>query len=638
MDASHHHSGQDNTSHRHSGQDNTPLRKLMEDPDFNRSLLQGNHQPPHVPSPYPAHKEHHGHHKEHHGHTHHHEHEPHSKSRSDHADAHSEAPKEHGLSSTHKAVRLECGGVLSSRPSQTSILDEGEIPIYFKLQQKVRKAVFNVANGDLESLQDLFFRTFRDVIPPEEIPSGMGEKIQLFPMFTYDSFSHIFYEVEGIQDIERNSVIEVKMRQSVHNPVIRSLTGGMEMVCDSERKIVFALVGLPARGKTYVANHVSRYLKWLGVRTKVFHVADYRRQKVGLYQNTELWDDTIKEHRNKMVYMYSLTIDDMLGWLKRDGQVAIMDATNINRHKRGLVSARCQAARVAIVFIECISDNEDVIMQNIRQMHLQVPDFKGLTLEEVVENVNQRIAHRTEIYEPVSNEEGSYIRMFDMGRKIHTYHLTNYLSQRITFFLTNLQTSERSIYLTRHGQSEYNAQDRVGGDAPLTQKGQEYAERLSKWIGENLDITDSNLQVWTSCLKRACETAKHINLPKLKIRALDEIDTGDCDGMTYSEIAEKLPHEYSARISNKFSYRYPRGESYADLIQRLEPVVFELERQKNPIIIVGHQAVLRCIYSYFMDIPQEQIPFVPMPLHCITKLTPRAYDYQMEKFQLLDSC
>ena len=28
------------------------------------------------------------------------------------------------------------------------------------------------------------------------------------------------------------------------------------------------------------------------------------------------------------------------------------------------------------------------------------------------------------------------------------------------------------------------------------------------------------------------------------------------------------------------------GESYVDLIQRLEPIIFEIERSKHPIIIV----------------------------------------------------
>lgn len=70
--------------------------------------------------------------------------------------------------------------------------------------------------------------------------------------------------------------------------------------------------------------------------------------------------------------------------------------------------------------------------------------------------------------------------------------------------------------------------------------------------------------------------------------------------MTYEEIKEKYPEEFSSRDLNKFAYRYPRGESYEDLVARLEPVIMELERQGN-VLVVSHQAVLRCLLAYFLD-------------------------------------
>jgi broad specificity phosphatase PhoE len=45
-------------------------------------------------------------------------------------------------------------------------------------------------------------------------------------------------------------------------------------------------------------------------------------------------------------------------------------------------------------------------------------------------------------------------------------------------------------------------------------------------------------------------------------RALNEIDGGDMENMTYEEIADKFPEEYEDRKQNKFTYRYPNGESY----------------------------------------------------------------------------
>ncbi len=47
--------------------------------------------------------------------------------------------------------------------------------------------------------------------------------------------------------------------------------------------------------------------------------------------------------------------------------------------------------------------------------------------------------------------------------------------------------------------------------------------------------------------------------------------------------------------------RYPAGESYMDVIQRLEPVIIEMEREKECVCIVGHQAILRALYGYFTN-------------------------------------
>lgn len=35
-------------------------------------------------------------------------------------------------------------------------------------------------------------------------------------------------------------------------------------------------------------------------------------------------------------------------------------------------------------------------------------------------------------------------------------------------------------------------------------------------------------------------------------------------------------------------------------MQRLEPVIMELERQEN-VLVICHQAVMRCLLAYFLD-------------------------------------
>ena len=54
------------------------------------------------------------------------------------------------------------------------------------------------------------------------------------------------------------------------------------------------------------------------------------------------------------------------------------------------------------------------------------------------------------------------------------------------------------------------------------------------------------------------------------------------------------------------------GESYLDVIERVRPVIIELERQRRSIVIVCHLAVLRCIYAYFMGVPLQVTSKPPM--------------------------
>jgi len=109
---------------------------------------------------------------------------------------------------------------------------------------------------------------------------------------------------------------------------------------------------------------------------------------------------------------------------------------------------------------------------------------------------------------------------------------------------------------------------------------------------------------------------------------------GICDGMSYEDIEEKLPDEFEARKRDKLNYRYPQGESYMDVVQRLEPVILELERIAAPVLVVCHRAVARCLYSYFLDEPPEAIPHLDVPLHTVMKLQPKAYGCAVSRYSL----
>ncbi len=63
------------------------------------------------------------------------------------------------------------------------------------------------------------------------------------------------------------------------------------------------------------------------------------------------------------------------------------------------------------------------------------------------------------------------------------------------------------------------------------------------------------MSVWTSTLRRTIATANYLPFPKLRWKALDEIQAGVCDGMTYKEVAQRFPDDYEARKKDKLRYR-----------------------------------------------------------------------------------
>ena len=168
--------------------------------------------------------------------------------------------------------------------------------------------------------------------------------------------------------------------------------------------------------------------------------------------------------------------------------------------------------------------------------------------------------------------------------------ITGYLESKIVSYLMNLHMDPRPIYFSRHGESMYNHEDRIGGDPDLTERGYAYAKKLNTFFQGELKAgkINRNTKFFTSTLKRALITSNHVQIgvKPLSVKILDEINAGICDGLTYAELDEKYPLDAKERKTDKLRYRYPRGESYLDLIHRVEPILFEIERSRDPVIVV----------------------------------------------------
>jgi len=394
-------------------------------------------------------------------------------------------------------------------------------------------------------------------------------------------------------------------------------------------KLIIATVGLPGRGKTYIARKVARYLRWINYRTRVFSLAKARLDKFGT-KDPEFFDETIAEYQSQRLEVLVDTLEDVMRYLNRGGEVAIVDGTNTTRTRRDVIRQRAAAEDgFTILWIEAISEDEEVLEKNIENMQ-QSPDFRA------VEEFQQRVAKYRKCYTTVEAEDGMFVKVYDGGRRLELHDIHGFLPTKVVSFVMNLHTIPRPVYITRHGESEFNVRGLIGGDSGLSHKGAMYARALSEYIAEQADLPSDQLQVWSSTMYRARLTAKQINCHKyVEWRALREIEVGVCDGLAYEQIKLRMPDEYRAREQDKLRYRYPRGESYLDIINRLEPVIFELERNKEPLVVVAHQAVHRCLYAYFLDLPAEEVPFLSIPLHTLIRLDPSAYGCKEKRVRIL---
>ncbi|GLV35990.1 6-phosphofructo-2-kinase [Carabus blaptoides fortunei] len=397
---------------------------------------------------------------------------------------------------------------------------------------------------------------------------------------------------------------------------------------------VIAMVGLPARGKTYISKKLSRYLNWIGINTRVFNLGEYRRHATTAYKSHEFFRQDNKVAMAIRTQCAMEALKDVCHWLENGGEVAVFDATNSTMDRRQLIhDIVVKEMGFKVFFVESICNDPEIIEQNIKEVKVSSPDYQNMNKDAALQDFLKRIEHYQEKYQPLdeaSEKDLSYMKIYNTGEKVVVHKHEGHIQSRIVYYLMNIHITPRTIYLTRHGESEQNLEGRIGGDSNLSGRGHQYAAALSQYIsGQNIE----GLRVWTSWLKRTIQTVCDVPAPQERWKALNEIDAGICEEMTYEEIQQQYPDDFAARDLNKFAYRYPRGESYEDLVARLEPVIMELERQGN-VLVVSHQAVIRCLLAYFLDKSAEELPYLKVPLHTIIKLTPVAYGCRVEHIQL----
>jgi probable phosphoglycerate mutase len=155
------------------------------------------------------------------------------------------------------------------------------------------------------------------------------------------------------------------------------------------------------------------------------------------------------------------------------------------------------------------------------------------------------------------------------------------------------------IILVRHGQTEWNRNERFRGraDIPLNQTGLEQAEATGKWIAARW----KPVAIYSSPLSRAMQTAqataRHFNLPVHPLPGLIDIDYGEWQGLSTEEARERWKEQVDNWYHHPEKAVIPSGETLQDLRSRLMSTLNEVceKHPKDTIMLVGHTVVNRIL-------------------------------------------
>ncbi len=171
-------------------------------------------------------------------------------------------------------------------------------------------------------------------------------------------------------------------------------------------------------------------------------------------------------------------------------------------------------------------------------------------------------------------------------------------------------TSVTNLLLIRHGQTADGPAPRCHGwtDLPLSEEGVQQIERLAQHLRERrLDA------LYASDLIRSRHTAEIIargrDLRPAIQPELREINFGDLEGCLVDELPLRFPATVAAWRANPAACRFPNGENFQEVKQRVLPAVERLlaRHAGRTVALALHSGVNRVILGWALGLPDEHL-------------------------------
>jgi len=416
-----------------------------------------------------------------------------------------------------------------------------------------------------------------------------------------------------------------------------------EQLTPDARGLIVAMVGLPARGKSFISRKLERFLKWGGNTTKTFNVGKYRRDAVVPERSgrSEFFDNQNADSVAAREKLAMAALADALKFLDDGGKFAIFDATNSTVARRRSIAEQVKSHGLySLIWVEAVCDDEEVVKFNMLTKVKYSPDFKDMSDEQAMADLSARIQKYDEIYETIQDSEGAFIKLFNLSSKVMANHCYGRVAKSILPFLMAIHIGCRPIWLARAGAGSSKGQNGSDRDSTLSSEGEEFAKLLAEFVQQrSRRYWDSSgnpqeqTKVFTSTMPRAVASACHTKVQPDKRSALNPIDKGvlgagwwdvECpdDLPPWQEVEKRHPEFMIQWYENPLMCHFPGGESYLDVIMRLESVLIDVEMCTSPVLIVSHITVLQLLLAYFKGVPVEEAWKMSLPKGKVVEVNP----------------
>jgi broad specificity phosphatase PhoE len=179
--------------------------------------------------------------------------------------------------------------------------------------------------------------------------------------------------------------------------------------------------------------------------------------------------------------------------------------------------------------------------------------------------------------------------------------------------VTDAPRAPRRLILLRHGQTEYNADNRMQGqlDTELSELGRSQARAAATAL-----VGRRPISIVSSDLRRAYDTAVEVGdnagLPVQIDERLRETHLGDWQGLTHLDVDARAPGARAAWRGDA-TWAPPGGESRLDVARRSKPVVAELVEKhedwaEKPVVLVAHGGLIAALTAALLDLPVDRWP------------------------------